>query len=147
MQISYGSGIFLNASKNNIWGISGENGADVQLYLVNQTIEGDLLVDELSELEIELVNSTIKGSINNAKTASELKIILDSNSTIILTNNSFYTTISNEDKTGQNIINSSYSISFNNNSISPIRNNLSRLNISIFILFMILILILISIFC
>ena len=140
-KFTYGSGIFLNASQNNGWGTLGENGADVILNLVNQNIEGDILVDDRSELEIKMVNSTIKGSINNAKKASELKISLDSDSSIILTNDSFYTSINNEDKSGKNIINGSYSIS-SYESINKISNYSSKLSLSYFIVFMILILIL-----
>ena len=43
-------------------------------------------------------NSTIKGKINNAKTASALDINLDNSSFIELTGNSYYTSLNNDDK-------------------------------------------------
>ena len=46
-------------------------------------------------------NSTIKGKINNAKTASALDINLDNSSFIELTGNSYYTSLNNDDKTGR----------------------------------------------
>ena len=108
---TYGSGTFLNASGTSQWGKSGSNGGDVVLNLTNQNIEGDIVVDANSELIINMVNSTIKGTINSAKTAEDLDINLDSASSITLTGNSYYTSISNSDKTGSNIINGTYSLS------------------------------------
>jgi len=107
---TYGSGTFLSAQGTSEWGESGDNGGDVVLNLTNQNIEGDIVVDANSELIINMVNSTIKGTINSAKTAEDLDINLDSASSITLTGNSYYTSISNSDKTGSNIINGTYSL-------------------------------------
>ena len=131
-EFNYGSGVFLNASQNSNWGTLGENGADVILNLVNQTIEGDFVVDSNSELTINMKNSTIKGKINNNKTASSLKIVLDSNSHINLTGNSYYTSISNEDKTGSNINNGSYSLSYFNDTMNLFVNDALILNNNLF---------------
>ena len=108
---TYGSGTFLSAKGTSEWGTSGENGGDVILNLTNQNIVGDFVVDANSDLTINMVNSTITGTINSAKTAEDLSINLDSASKITLTGNSYYTSISNSDKTGSNIINGSYSLS------------------------------------
>lgn len=122
--ITYGSGVFLNASQNSHWGTIGQNGADVILNLVNQKIEGDFVVDSNSELTINMKNSTIKGKINNNKEASAINIVLDSNSHINLTGNSYYSSISNEDTTGSNINNGSYSLSYyDEDPINIIANN------------------------
>ena len=108
---TYGSGTFLSAKGTSEWGTSGDNGGDVILNLTNQNIVGDFVVDANSDLTINMVNSTITGTINSAKTAEDLSINLDSASKITLTGNSYYTSISNSDKTGSNIINGSYSLS------------------------------------
>ena len=47
------------------------------MTLTNQEIEGDFVVDASSSLTLTLVNSSIKGKINNAKTAGILAITLD----------------------------------------------------------------------
>ena len=57
----YGSNIFLNISGINEWGESDSNGGNVIVNLNNQNIEGDFIVA-----------STIKGSINVAKTAESV---------------------------------------------------------------------------
>ena len=107
----YGSNVFLNASGTNEWGKVGSNGGDVTLTLTNQNIEGDFIVDNDSELEINMINSTIKGTINGAKTGDSVEINMDSNSKIILTGNSYYTELKNADSTGSNIIKGNYSFS------------------------------------
>ena len=104
----YGSGVFLKAEGTSEWGSSGSNGGVVTLTLTNQDIEGDIIVDSISSLTINLVGSSIKGKINEANTAAKLAINLDSDSKITLTGNSYYTSIANEKTDGTNLINGTY---------------------------------------
>ena len=104
----YGSGVFLKAAGTSEWGSSGSNGGVVTLTLTNQDIEGDIIVDSISSLTINLVGSSIKGKINEANTAAKLAINLDSDSKITLTGNSYYTSIVNEKTDGTNLINGTY---------------------------------------
>ena len=101
--LSYGSKIFLTAQGTSQWGKSGSNGGIVTLNLKNQNIEGDFIIDSISSISINLVNSQIKGTFNSDNTASKLSINIDKDSSIILTGNSYYTSITNEDSTGKNI--------------------------------------------
>ena len=136
---TYGSGTFLSAKGTSEWGTSGSNGGDVILNLTNQNIVGDFVVDANSDLTINMVNSTITGTINSAKTADDLSINLDSASKITLTGNSYYTSISNSDKTGSNIINGSYSLSSydaddDDNDINRVTTNGKFIPLSFFLL-------------
>ena len=106
--LKYGSGVFLKAAGTSEWGSSGSNGGVVTLTLTNQDIEGDIIVDSISSLTINLVGSSIKGKINEANTAAKLAINLDSDSKITLTGNSYYTSIANEKTDGTNLINGTY---------------------------------------
>ena len=77
--------------------------------LKNQQIFGNFEVDSNSGLTIKLSeNSSLKGTINSAKTAAKLNIILDSTSSIELTGNSCYTSIQNANNEGTNIINGTF---------------------------------------
>ena len=105
---AYGSNEFMVVDEGN-WGNSGSNGGSVILTLTNQNIEGDIIVGSSSSLTIKMVNSSIKGTINGDKTASELSIELDSDSTITLTGNSYYTSLTNAKTDGSNIIKGKYS--------------------------------------
>ena len=100
---SYYSDIFMNVSATSELGTSGFNGGNVTLNLINQDIEGDIIVDISSSLTINMINSRIKGKINNNKISSTIDINLDSNSIIILTGDSYISSLTNEDSTGSNI--------------------------------------------
>lgn len=63
VEFSQADGYFLNASGNDSsrgWGKQGENGANVKLNAEEQTIEGDIFVDSISSLELDLSSSTLK---------------------------------------------------------------------------------------
>ena len=106
-KLNYGSGKFLVADEGS-WGSSGSNGGTVTLTLTNQNIEGNISVGNSSSLTLSLVNSTIKGTINGNQTAAKLAITLDSDSTITLTGNSYYTSLTNADSDSSNIVTGSY---------------------------------------
>ena len=56
--------------------------------LTNQDIEGDIIINSISSLTINLVGSSIKEKINEVNTAVKFAINLDSDSKIIFTVNS-----------------------------------------------------------
>ena len=105
---TYGSSIFLKAAGTSRWGTSGSNGGVVTLNLKNQNIKGNFVVDESSGLTINLENSSIEGIINGDKTGAKVAIVLDSNSKITLTGNSYYTSLTNANSVGENIIKGGY---------------------------------------
>ena len=76
--------------------------------LTNQDIEGNIIIDSISSLTINLIGSSIKGKINEVNTAFKFAINLDSDSKIIFTVNSYYTSIVNEKTDGTNLINGTY---------------------------------------
>ena len=128
---TYGSGIFLSAAGNSEnWGTSGSNGGDVTLKLVNQNIEGDLNIDNISTLTLVMENSSIKGSINHDKTAKSVDITLDAKSKITLTKDSYYTSLNNGDSSGSNIDTSNGSFKKSN--------DISYLKVSYYLLFLFL---------
>ena len=76
--------------------------------LTNPDIEGDIIINSISSLTINLVGSSIKEKINEVNTAVKFAINLDSDSKIIFTVNSYYTSIVNEKTDGTNLINGTY---------------------------------------
>lgn len=86
------------------WGTSGKNGGEVVLNAKNQKIEGDILVDNISTLDLSLKNgSSYSGTINGENTAKTINISLDSNSTLTLTGDSYITSLEDEDSSYSNI--------------------------------------------
>lgn len=96
------SGNFLRIQKDS-WGISGSNGGTVTLNLTDQTVSGNIVVDSISKLTMNLTNgSSYQGAINS-ENAGEVNLTLDASSTLTLTGNTFVNSLTNADPTNSNI--------------------------------------------
>ena len=75
------------------WGTAGSNGGICEFNLDGQTATGDITVDSISELTMNIENaSSYTGAINpDGTTAASLSVTLDSSSTWTLTGNSYIT--------------------------------------------------------
>ena len=97
------TGNFLRIQKDS-WGKSGSNGGDVDLILINQKVNGNIVVDSISNLSMKLTkSSSYEGTINNSNEAKEIKLVLDSSSKIKLTGDSHVSELVDEDTTYSNI--------------------------------------------
>jgi len=97
------TGNFLRAQKDS-WGNSGSNGGNVTLNLTNQKIDGNIVIDSLSVLNMSIkTGSSYKGKINTDNTAKSISINLDKNSTITLTGDSYISSLTDEDTSFSNI--------------------------------------------
>lgn len=86
------SGVFLRAEAAG-WGSEGSNGGKVNLYLVNQSAAGDIVVDEVSALNMYMTSgSSYEGAIN-ADNEGEVYIEIESGSTWTLTGDSYITSL------------------------------------------------------
>ena len=80
------------------------NGGDVTLNANNQTINGDIFVDNISTLNMKLTNgSNYTGKINGNNTAKNITLSLDSTSKIKLTGDTYVTTLEDADSSYSNI--------------------------------------------
>jgi len=97
------TGAFLRIQSGK-WGRSGSNGGDVTLNANNQTINGDIFVDNISTLNMKLTNgSNYTGKINGNNTAKNITLRLDSTSKITLTGDTYVTTLEDADSSYSNI--------------------------------------------
>lgn len=94
------AGYFLRAQAD-AWGNEGSNGGKVTLNLTNQEVNGNIGVDKVSSLIINMNSSTFKGIIDAKDGKVNLK--LDKSSTITLTGDSYVTSLTNEDSSNSNI--------------------------------------------
>lgn len=94
------NGYFLRSQKDS-WGKEGSNGGNVTLNLTNQEVNGNIGVDEISSLTMNMTSSTFKGMIDAKDGNVTLK--LDKNSKIVLTGDSYITSLDNADSTNSNI--------------------------------------------
>ena len=101
------------------WGTSGSNGGEVTLNATNQVINGNIYVDNISTLEMNLSNgSTFAGTINSENTAKTLSITLDSSSKLTLTGDSYVTSLKDADSTYSNINFNGYKLYVNGTAIN-----------------------------
>ena len=105
------------------WGNTGSNGGNVTMNLVNQKIDGHILIVSLSTLNLSIKDkSVLKSSINNSKDAKEINISLDNDSTLILNNDSYIASLDNKDTSNSNIYANGYKLYVNNKEVS-VNNN------------------------
>lgn len=92
VKFNMADGVFLRAVGNSSsrgWGKSGENGGDVKMILTDQTVEGDIVVDEISSLDLDMSGSVLTGAINADNSGGNISVFLDENSTWNLTSDSY----------------------------------------------------------
>ena len=119
------------------WGTSGSNGGSVTLNMSNQKVSGNIAVDSISTLSMELTNnSNITGTINANNTAQNITLSLSSNSSITLTGNCYINSLINEDNTNSNINLDNYKLYVNgeeikaNNDVVTIKDEVTNIGSS-----------------
>ena len=87
--VNESDGVFLRAAAAG-WGSEGSNGGQVTLNADGQAIDGDMVVDDVSNLNLYLKNkSTFTGAINADGAAGDVYVELDEGSTWTLTGDSY----------------------------------------------------------
>ena len=91
--VNESDGVFLRAAAAG-WGTEGSNGGQVTLNADGQTIDGDMVVDDASNLNLYLKNgSTFEGAINSDSEAGEVYVELADGSTWTLTADSYISSL------------------------------------------------------
>ena len=121
-------GAFLRVSAAK-WGTTGSNGGNVVLNAKNQKIDGDILVDNISTLDLSLSNgSSYTGTINSENTAKTINVSLDSTSSITLTGDTYITSLSNEVSDNSNINFNGYTLYVNGDALTSSNINTTSIN-------------------
>ena len=95
-------GNFLRVQKDS-WGKSGSNGGTVTLTMSNQKATGNIVVDSISKLSMELSGGSSYTGTINGENAGEVELVLDASSKITLTGDSYVKSLTNADATNSNI--------------------------------------------
>ena len=112
------TGNFLRAQKDS-WGNSGSNGGVVTLNMTKQKAVGNIVIDSISTLTMNMSsNSYYEGVINGKNTAKSIKLTLDKTSKIKLTGDSYVTSLDNADTTNSNIDFNGYKLYVNGKAIN-----------------------------
>lgn len=117
-KLQQSSGILLNVGAGK-WGNQGANGATVKFNAQNQLLDGDIICDTISNVQLSLQeNSKLNGSINKENTAKSLSLTLDKTSSWNVTANSYLTTLTTADSTLSNIDDNGFTIYYNANNLA-----------------------------
>lgn len=110
-------GDFLRA-EGAAWGSSSSNGGKVTLYLNNQTINGNIVIDSISSLNMNLLdNSIYKGAINKDNLTNNISLSLTKDSIVVLNGDSYISVLNNEVEDNSNIYLNGYNLYVNGNKI------------------------------
>ena len=91
--VNNGGGIFLRAAAAG-WGSEGSNGGHVTMNASGQEINGDMVVDDVSSLNLYLTDgSTFTGAINSDGDAGDVYVELSGGSKWVLTGDSYITSL------------------------------------------------------
>ena len=91
--VNNGGGVFLRAAAAG-WGSEGSNGGHVTMNASGQEINGDMVVDDVSSLNLYLTDgSTFTGAINSDGDAGEVYVELSGGSKWVLTGDSYITSL------------------------------------------------------
>ncbi len=97
------TGAFLKATTAK-WGSSGSNGGNVSLNMINQKVNGDIIIDSISTLTLTMKNKSILvGSIDSDNQAKQVSLSLSSDSILSLTADTYLDTLENEASDNSNI--------------------------------------------
>lgn len=103
-------GCFIRATSSK-WGNSGSNGGTVELNLTNQKVNGDVIIDSISSIAINMKKGSIlTGRIYNDYQGSEISLSLSSDSILSLTGDSYIKSLENELSDNSNIYSNGYKL-------------------------------------
>ena len=116
--LKYGSNILLSVKATSEWGNNGSNGGNVTLNANKQKLTGNIEIDNISTIILNLKDSsTYKGTINSSNSAKSITINLSSNSKWTLTGDTYISELNDDDSTYSNIDLNGYKLYVNGDEI------------------------------
>ncbi|MDL2220516.1 hypothetical protein LJC55_02495 [Eubacteriales bacterium OttesenSCG-928-N14] len=119
VSLTLANGVFLTVSGNDAsrgWGSAGTNGGTVDLTALAQQLQGKIVVDNISSLDMKLQNGTsFTGSINESGQSGNVNVTLDGSSTWTLTADSY---ISAFDGKLENVVANGYTLYVNGSAVN-----------------------------
>ena len=107
-------GAFLRVQSGK-WGTSGANGGEVTLNASAQEIIGDIVIDDISSLNLNMTGSYFKGTFDNKGTVN---LVLDTDSVVVLTGDSYISSLSNAVSDNSNVYANGYKLYVNGSEVS-----------------------------
>lgn len=92
-KLNYSNKNLIKISGNETYADIGNNGGEVTFTATDQSLEGNIIIDELSKIRFNLNNSTYQGQINGDNLSQSVDITFDKTSKWILTGDSYINTL------------------------------------------------------
>jgi len=84
------SGVLLQSVATKRWGHEGSNGGQANITASKQILQGELIADKISSINLKLQNgSSLKGCINTKNESQNVSVQIDNSSNWTLTKNSY----------------------------------------------------------
>ena len=94
-ELNFGSGILLDVSGQSQWGTVGSNGGELTFNAKDETLDGNIIVDSISSLNISLSSTSYIGAINPSDEFGQTNVVIDSGSDWTLDGDSHITSLEN----------------------------------------------------
>ena len=79
-ELNFGSGTLLDVSGQNQWGTVGSNGGELTFNAKDETLDGNIIVDSISSLNMTLSSTSYVGTINPSDDFGQTAVIIESGS-------------------------------------------------------------------
>ncbi len=107
------SGDFLRI-QTGAWGNEGSNGGNVTAVLSAQRVDGDIIVDSISTLDLALENGSVMfGAIDSDDQAQNIDLTMSADSVLVLTSDTYVDSLTNELSDNSNIYLNGYKLYVN----------------------------------
>ena len=101
-ELNYGSGILLDVSGQNQWGTEGSNGGELTFNAKDETLDGNIIVDSISSLNMTLSSTSYIGTINPSDDFGQTEVHIESGSDWTLDGDSHISSLENSGEINYN---------------------------------------------
>ena len=101
-ELNFGSGTLLDVSGQNQWGTVGSNGGELTFNAKDEILDGNIIVDSISSLNMTLSSTSFIGTINPSDDFGETNVVIDSGSDWTLDGDSHITSLENNGEINYN---------------------------------------------
>ena len=101
-ELNYGSGTLLDVSGQNQWGTEGSNGGELTFNAKDETLDGNVIVDSISSLNMTLSSTSFIGAVNPSDDFGQTDVVIESGSDWTLDGDSHISSLENNGEINYN---------------------------------------------
>ena len=101
-ELNFGSGTLLDVSGQSQWGTVGSNGGELTFNAKDETLDGNVIVDSISSLNMTLSSTSYVGAINPSDDFGQTAVIIESGSDWTLDGDSHISSLENNGEINYN---------------------------------------------